>query len=60
MAERAGIWKTALRLPDEVKAAVKRNAAAEGCSMNVWMLRAIERRVLEDVAELKRLGRWRR
>jgi predicted HicB family RNase H-like nuclease len=60
MAERPGIHRTSLRLPDHVKAIVKREAAAEGCSMNAWMLRALEKRVLEDLAALARTEQMRR
>lgn len=60
MAERPGIHRTSLRLPDHVKAILKRQAAAEGCSMNTWMLRALEQRVREDLAELARTGKLRR
>lgn len=60
MAERPGIHRMSLRLPDDVKAILKRKAAAEGCSMNAWMLRALEKRVREDLAELARTGTLRR
>jgi predicted HicB family RNase H-like nuclease len=52
--ERVGISKLSLRLPDEVKAVVRREAAAEGRSMNSWIVRALERRVDRDLAELER------
>ena len=60
MAERPGIHRTSLRLPDDVKAILKRQVAAEGCSMNTWMRRALEKRVREDLAELARTGKLRR
>ncbi len=47
MSERLGIWRTSLRLPPRVKAAVRRAAAAQGCSMNRWMVRELERHVAE-------------
>lgn len=42
MVSRNGITKTSVRLPPEVKALVRQAAAAEGCSMNRWMVRELE------------------
>lgn len=47
MASRNGITKTSVRLQPEVKAAIRRAAAAEGCSMNRWMVRELDRRTSE-------------
>jgi predicted HicB family RNase H-like nuclease len=47
-----------IRLPDAVKAIIKRAAAAEGRSMNSWVVNALERQV--ELAELARSGRIRR
>jgi predicted HicB family RNase H-like nuclease len=60
LAERVGIWKVSLRLPDDVKAVVKRAAAAEGRSMNSWVVRALQRQVQQDLAELEITGRLQR
>jgi predicted HicB family RNase H-like nuclease len=51
MTERSGISKGSLRLPLDVKAVVKREAAAQGCSMNQWMVRALEERLSRFEAE---------
>jgi len=42
MANRTGITKTSVWLPPEVKTVVRQAPAAEGCSMNRWMVRALE------------------
>lgn len=55
--ELVSIRKLSLRLPDEVKAIIRNEAAAEGCSMNSWVVRALERRVGRDLAGLERLRR---
>ena len=60
MADRPEVHKTSLRLPGHVKEIVKREAAAGWCSMNAWMLQALEKRVLEDSAELARTWKLRR
>jgi predicted HicB family RNase H-like nuclease len=49
-----------LRLPDNVKAVVKRAAAAEGRSMNSWVVRALQRQVQQDLTELEITGRLQR
>jgi predicted HicB family RNase H-like nuclease len=51
MAERSGTWKGSLRLPPDVKAVVKREAAAVGFSMNQWMVRTLEERLFRLEAE---------
>jgi len=56
-AARSGVWKVSLRLPDDVKAIIKRQAAAHGLSMNSWVVRALERKVSEDLAEMDRVRR---
>jgi len=58
VSERPGIWKTSLRLPPEVKEAIRRAAATEGCSMNRWMVREIERYVASMETRQTSMQRW--
>lgn len=51
MSDRSGIRRGSLRLPPDVKAVVKREAAAQGCSMSQWMIRALEERLSRPEAE---------